>query len=678
MAVGLTFWTYFRNPRFSSLPIWSKRVGVVLRFLALGLIAFLLSDPVVKWEVTQEKMPVLVFLTDNSASMLKHADKVAISSRLSLFQDSLIDDLKKTFEIRHFQFGSSFRKADTLNFVDTESNYYNAIHSAFEALEGNPLRAIILTGDGRFNRGPSPIHVARNFNIPIFCLMTGDTLSQANSSIVDLRYNQMTLLGNNFPVEVTVTFSKMRGRRAKLKLLTESGQVADSKEINIAKDFDVRHITFYHSASTPGLLAYRVIVDAGEETFRSDNARRFFIEAVNNRTRVLIAADAPHPDIGAILQALSLKKNLETEVIFADQLPENPKDYHVIIAHQLPGTWSGGVNFLRKAWENKIPVWLITGPHTTAFGLQQLQQAISLSGTLPNRTDDYYISLNSNFSAFSLSPDISLFLTKVPPLESTFGNYQLPTTGEILFYRKIGHTTSLAPLSVFNSDGGFRSLYWVGTGLWRWRFFNYEKYQNHELFDEFINKIVQYLSLADDRSRFRVQAPQLLYENQDAVFSVELYNKSYELVNTSEAKLILADSVGRRFSYNFLPEGKAYRLNVGMLAPGRYTYEATTIYNSEKFSKKGLFIVAPSDLESSVKGSDFNTLLALSRETRGKAYYWMDAVELPMVIRESVDSRKIIWTETLTGSLLHQKFWFFLIVIFFSLEWGIRKYFGSY
>lgn len=677
-AAIVTLLVYRRNTRMAVLPGGARLLAAGMRFVALMLAVFLLTGPTLRQNIIRQDKPLLLFLTDNSASMLMHADSAWVRKRLPSLLDSLREVLSVDYDVVHYTFGSRLEIADSLAFMARSSAYDRALREALESLEGRRLRGVVLTGDGRYNEGLSPLYAARQLGVPVFCLMTGDTLSQANAAIADLAYNQVTLTGNRFPVEVTLSFQKMQGRRAVVDLKDENGVTVDRKELVVPSGRFTEKVTLFHTAEKSGLLAYTVMVSAGEESHKGDNGRRFFIEAVGSRLRVLLAADAPHPDVGALRQALSNSRNVEAVVAIGEALPDKTKDFNLVVLHQVPGLSQNGYKLFQNLKEEKTPYWLITGPNTRPQLLQQYGTGIVLTGTLPGRMDEFYLSANPSFSAFDLSDGLLEFLKQLPPLETPFGNYQMPVGGDILFYRRIGQTVSTLPTAVLVNESGSRRLLWLGSGLWRWRMMNYEKHQNFQYFEELVGKIVQYLSLSDDKSRFRLQAPTLLEEGQNVVFRAEVYNPSYDRVTTAAVTLTLTDSAGRFFEYVLKPSDQFYELDAGQLPPGRYRYVAKAQLARESFSKSGMLVIEAADKERRVAGSDFGTLMAISQETGGVAIPVKQAYALPDNIRNKTDRRLISWTETTVRPLIHQKFWFFLIIALLTAEWVIRKYFGTY
>ena len=115
----------------------------------------------------------------------------------------------------------------------------------------------------------------------------------------------------------------------------------------------------------------------------------------------------------------------------------------------------------------------------------------------------------------------------------------------------------------------------------------FAKNNNHQAFDEIINKTVQFLSVKDNKDKFRVIVDNQFNENQEIIFNAELYNNSYELVNTPEVKLELENEAGVDYEFVFNKTGSAYVLNAGILPVGSYSYLASTTFSGEQYVVKG-------------------------------------------------------------------------------------------
>jgi len=104
-----------------------------------------------------------------------------------------------------------------------------------------------------------------------------------------------------------------------------------------------------------------------------------------------------------------------------------------------------------------------------------------------------------------------------------------------------------------------------GEGLWRWRLSDYALNNNHQAFSEIINKILQYLAVKENKSRFRIYNRNSFLENERIVFDAEVYNSSYELVNEPEIELIISDENGNQFPFVFNRSGQSYVLAFDIL-----------------------------------------------------------------------------------------------------------------
>ncbi|MCX7767775.1 MAG: hypothetical protein N2110_01965, partial [Flavobacteriales bacterium] len=100
--------------------------AMTLRFVALSLLAFLLTGPLLRLTKTREEKPEFLLLTDNSASMLQHSDSAQIRHRLIPLLDSLALALSQEFTVVQYRFGRHLEPSDTLTFDAPESAYTKA------------------------------------------------------------------------------------------------------------------------------------------------------------------------------------------------------------------------------------------------------------------------------------------------------------------------------------------------------------------------------------------------------------------------------------------------------------------------------------------------------------------------------------------------------------------------
>ncbi|MBK8388017.1 MAG: hypothetical protein IPL23_01455 [Saprospiraceae bacterium] len=96
--------------------------------------------------------------------------------------------------------------------------------------------------------------------------------------------------------------------------------------------------------------------------------------------------------------------------------------------------------------------------------------------------------------------------------------------------------------------------YWsfVGEGIWKWRMQDMIDFKNADLSGELINKTIQYLSVKDDKRKFRVNTSKNLYkENETVLFDAQLYNDAFEMINTPDVQLTLNNQAGKSLNTYF-------------------------------------------------------------------------------------------------------------------------------
>ena len=137
---------------------------------------------------------------------------------------------------------------------------------------------------------------------------------------------------------------------------------------------------------------------------------------------------------------------------------------------------------------------------------------------------------------------------KMPPLLEPFGDYTTDVGTTSLFNQKIGAVATGKPLFIFNVRGETKSGVITGEGIWRWQLHDDMMNGNHEIYNNLILKIVQYLSVKVNKSKFRIISKNNFNENEPLNFEAEVYNESYELINNGEVSMAITDEEGNKFT----------------------------------------------------------------------------------------------------------------------------------
>ncbi len=669
---------YWRDQRFREvaprLHVW---LGL-LRFLAVFLVTLLLLEPLIKSVVTEVKKPIVVVAQDvsESVAMALRADTAALRTDLEALRARLAD----RYEVATFSFGQAVRPGLDAPFADKATNLDALFRELYDRYAGQNLGAVIVATDGIYNRGANPLYTGRQLGAPLYAIALGDTVPEKDLLIKQVFFNKIVYLGDQFVVQVDVAAHHCDGERATLSVQQiEGGQARTLQQVPVRVQGDDFFTTVEVTleARQAGVQRYRFSLSRlTDEVSTANNTRDVFVEVLDARQKILLLAHAPHPDLAAIRRALEQRKNYEVAVAFADQ-PIDVAAYDFVVLHQLPSRKYPIQGLLAQMDARKTPRLFIVGAQTDLARFNEAQALLTIRGN-GGQVNDVTAWVQPDFDLFTWDERLAAELKVWPPLQAPFGEYGLGDA-EVLLWQRIGKVDTQYPLWAFGEPSGVRTGVLTAEGLWRWRLFEYLQHQNHELTDGLLAKAVQYLSVKEDKRRFRVRVTKNIFdENERIVFDGELYNPSYELVNEPDVTLTVRDENGREYTWVMDKTEKAYRLDAGILPVGSYTFSARVQYGGEMLTATGRFSVQPVQLEAFATTADHALLRRLAEEYGGQLLYPDQIDEIPALLEQSGKVKPVAYASTRTQGLLHHKWLFFLILGLLSLEWFLRRYFGSY
>ncbi|MFW5757497.1 MAG: hypothetical protein ACOCYO_02335 [Bacteroidota bacterium] len=671
-ALGL----YYKNPK-NNLTSWQKKLLAALRFFAVAGICFLLLSPLIQLQTSRTEEPLVLFFQDNSLSVATTSDTTFLQNQYSTELQELDRKLNDPFDFSMLAFGQEVRQTDDYDFNDPLTNF-SEIFNYIENLYANRnLGAIVIASDGRFNRGSNPLYTARKFLFPVYTVALGDTTPQKDILIRNINHNRITYLDNIFPVEILIEGKQAAGNSTNLRIFHENDTVF-SQNINFSSDGYFEEIMVELKADETGVKRYTVeLEEIKDEISVANNVQEFFIEVIDSRQKVLILANSPHPDVGTLKTSVERNDNFETEVSILENFKGSIDDFDVIIWHQIPSAQHKNHRLLEQAKELEKPQLFVLGSQTDIEALNALSTGLSLEPR-SEETTGAQAEPNLSFPLFQLSEDLIEILTLYPPLSTPFARYNHPANANILAMQRIGNVPTNMPLIIFTEDAENKIAHISGEGLWRWRMNNFARKQHHREFDELISKIIQYLSVIEDKSFFRVHTENFVYENEPVVFEAELYNKSYELVNTPDVNLTITNEEGVDYDYVFSKTFNAYTLDAGTFPVGNYTYTATTRLGQETYTEEGLFTVAPLNLEDLNTVADHTLLFQLADNSGGKMFFPDQMDELTEDLLNRDDIKPMLFPVNEYKEIVNMRWIFFILLLFLTIEWFIRKYTGGY
>ncbi|MEQ8910045.1 MAG: hypothetical protein RIC95_12680 [Vicingaceae bacterium] len=660
---------------------FSKPLIFLLAFLRGALVTFLaalLLAPLIKYQSKKVEKPKIVIAQDVSESIVLNKDSSYYRDTLPQEIDALKSKLSKDHEVYHYHFDEKLSKADTL---PTYQGQLTAFDELFEGVEeryaNRNFGALILLSDGIYNQGSNPLYQKSSERFPIYTVALGDTAIRRDLKVETVLHNEVAYLGNDFPVEIEILANKAKGQNSVVKLL-RNGKTLWSENIKLKKEQEVVKLRTEVEAKQVGVQRYELIVEPlNKELNQKNNRKSFYLDVLDGRQKILIIADAPHPDIAALKTSLSKNKNYEVESTLASDFKGDVKNYNLLILHQLPSNRHKVESLLAAAKDNRISTWYIVGQKSKVALYSKQETALNLK-TQMREFNEVLPLYHTAFPLFNLTEKQQKEFKAYPPLRLPFGEYKLASQAYPLLKQKIGSVNTEAPLLAFRELEGRKTATLVGEGLWRWRIANYAAFQSHNSFDELISKTVQYLALKADKSYFRLSHKKRFLENEKVEFEAQLYNKSYELVNDPEVNILLTDQNGKEYPYLFSRSQNAYFLNLASLPVGNYRYTASTVLGGKEYQEVGEFSVEKIQLEAAQTVADHNLLYRLAKESGGELVYPKQLSTLVEKLNQRSDIVSISYAEDKIEEVIKLKWIFFILLALLSLEWFLRKRNGAY
>jgi hypothetical protein len=676
VAVTCSFVLYRKKSWVKDISNFKRYLLIGLRSLGLFLLGILLLGILIKGIDSKVDQPLLITIVDDSESMLNYSDSTEVKTQTNTFLNAANSSFNLDYIHSIFTLDKTLEDIDSIGFRNTETNLSNILNKTYNNYYGRNIGAIVLLSDGNFNAGSTPLLIAEKFkNTPVYTITVGDTIQKVDHLIKNITANEIAFLDNQFPVEISIEGNKTPNVQFELEI-KEDGKVIASKSLKHPDiDYSLIKEDFILEAKSIGIHEYTVNISSIDNEFNfNNNEKTFYVEVLDDRSNVLIIAEALNPDVGAIKSALITENNLEVKTVTTDKLPASYSEFDLIIWH------NPGVSKNQKAFDQiislEIPAWYIITAQTSRFDISKLQLSININTT--GSADNFGATYNQAFSLFKLSPETRKIMGKFPPLNSHYGNVNYSNAASILAFQSVGAIKKTDPLFFFGGKKDKKFAVTYGSGLWSWRLADYQMNQSQLHFNEIVHKTVQYLILKENTSRLRIQLPSLLSSTDDLIIQASFYNESYEAITDPTINFELSKPNGEKFEYAFLPLDKEYSLDLGQLNAGRYSWKASTAYNGSSFSKEGTFGVKDLALEKQNTKANHQLLMQMAENGRGKFAMLSNYQTILDDIKQRKDIVPVAYQSSTYHKLIDYVWLMFLIVALFSTEWVIRRYSGSY
>lgn len=678
VLIGLCFATllYISNKK----QHYSKLLNTILfiiRSLSISLIVLLFFNPYIKVNNKVTEPSTIIIAQDNSNSLILNKDSVFYKKDYPLVLDTLVNNLNKKHSIDKYLFGNEVKDFNTIDYQD----YYTDIHEVLKNIKKDYYKknvgAVILLSDGISNKSYSPEQDIESFPFPIYTVTLGDTTNYPDLYIKDVFYNKSVPTETTIPIRLVANANNCRNKTMSVKVLVDN-EIIEEVEIPVNTNRFSNTIDFSIDSGEEGAKQIDIqIEEIEDELTTKNNSKRLFINVVDKQYKVLFYAKSPHPDLGSIKNILA--DNFDIEIIFSNEQLPDLKEYDIIFLHQIPYLGMSNFEELNHALkENKdLPIFYMVGENTDIESFNKIQNLIEINRGAVNSNLDIKPYLNNTFGLFNIDNEIVNEINKFPPLSLPHLEFSYKNNHDILLQANINDISTSNPVLSFSSDER-KNAFLFGTNIWKWKLYDYYNNNSYDNFEEIFTKSVKYLLTEKDKELI-INHKESYLNNEPIIFTADLRNPSQELTNESDLRINISNKNTKKvYEYYFSKKDKSYYLNISTLPKGIYNFTAEAQYGNIIYSEKGSFTVDDVGAEAQDLVANSQRMQLLSSLTGGKNFYVNELDKLTEAIDNDERITSIMREETDYKDLINMKSLFFVILSLVSIEWILRKIFGTY
>ncbi|WP_111682626.1 VWA domain-containing protein [Winogradskyella tangerina] len=660
-ALSLALFQYIYRSKLKS----KLRYGlIILRTLAIFGILLLLINPKFESNTYYDKKPTLVVAVDNSESVKYLGQDSTANTALNAIRDN--SDLNERFDIQTYSFGRSVNSLDSLNFTDRQSNISQVLKQLGEVF-ANTTAPIVMLTDGNQTYGSDYSFLSNSIKQPIYPIILGDSTVYSDLNIKQLNVNRYVFLKNRFPVEIIANYNGTEVVNTEL-LIWSGNSVIFRKPIqfNASKTSEIISTTL--AANSVGVKTYRVeLSPLNNEKNTVNNSKNFGVEVIDQKTNIALVSDILHPDLGAIKKSIESNEQRSVSILKPQEYLSKINDYQLVILYQPNNSFNSVLNEVRK---QNLNTFTISGASTNWSLLNNTQGYFNQ--VITNQTEDFQPNINRNYSTFIID---NLDFSDYPPLKSEFGNTEFLVPNDVILYKTVnGFLTDQVMLSTFEINSS-KHAFLSGEGIWRWRAQSFLETESFNDFDNFMGKLVQYLSSNKKRNRLNIDYKSFYNGNDDVIISAQYFNKNFEFDDSAALTIIIRnkedDSVRE---VPLLLNNGNYRVDLSGISAGSYDF--TVKHNTESIAASGSFEILEYNVEQQFLNADLDKLQSLASSSAGKAFFGSNYSDL---INDLITDNRYATIQKSTKNVVPLIDWKYLLgIIALSLfsEWFIRKYNG--
>jgi len=298
----------------------SDRLAIaLLRGMALGLIIFSLSRPLLEVTTQTQQAGVVGVLLDNSISMeLSGPDQTVrsdfIRQQLDAESGGLLRELQRVFDVRLFKFGAETRSIPdiaALDFDDGDSDLTQALGFAQASLRGEPLAGLVVISDGAL-QPDEPLDALllslRSARVPVYSIGLGESRYARDIEINRIKLPGAVLQGSRVMADISIKQQGYDDQPVEL-LIEDDSRILHRQQLRLKPGVQSIRIPLTSGDSGARQLEFHLTA-MNDEQIGANNSREAMLTVDNRKIRILYYEGEPRFEMKFVRRAVADDDNL--------------------------------------------------------------------------------------------------------------------------------------------------------------------------------------------------------------------------------------------------------------------------------------------------------------------------------------------------------------------------------
>lgn len=625
-----------------------------------------------------EQKKNLLFI-DNSKSM-QLTDSIQIKEITSAINENLTNS-GIDFEVYSFSDFVKPFESQKFKLTGQSTNYENLF--SFIQNQQPDVATVSIISDGNSNAGKLTDKKIEYLNTPIFTVGLGDTTLFEDISIKKINYNPF--IYSNTPTEVELIIETTSpGKNVNVSI---SGDVEkkETKTVKLEKNFT--RVVFDFSSASPGKKKVNFqISNLKNEKNINNNSKSVILNVFKDKIKIGLLSGSLSMDyrfVKNILEKDEKKKLLEV-VKISNTIKKNSlqdfSDLDAVFIIGFPSQINKDSeinNLINLIQEKKLPFFFMLTKGTDYTKLSQLSSILKFNYEFKDNIQYNLITpeikeFNSPLVKNSTVPTIAAWQNLPPVLQPDIEFSATPGSNIISTVKKENIGTSI-PLIFTNNFNGIKSVYTLAGDIWKWKL---NKSENVNVLENFINSSVKWLLADEELKNISVKPAKEIFDSGEPIeFSGKVFNETFAPINDAVVEITLNENGSNKKIVLSYEKNGHYSGSFELTKSGKYDYRVNvTRSNNSIFSEKGSFEISNSDFE--LKNGKLNKdyLEKIAYKSDGKYFSFEKLSTLFDQVRKIHSQNQLIIDKNYSISLHLNQYALFLVILLFTTEWLLRKY----